>query len=104
MPQISCTTDIPGRSDARGSFSRVYITGETVTLSAQPVYGSLVFKQWEVSDGTISTNSTLQLKMVNNKRVHAKYEAMNGNRANLLHTNLSIAPLRIVPKNDIAPP
>jgi hypothetical protein len=66
--------DITGRGDGRGSFTRTYTRGNQLTLTAQPVYGSLQFERWVDAVGRVlGTAPTLSLGMTSDRDVRAIY-------------------------------
>jgi hypothetical protein len=72
-PLISLTPpDESGRSVARGSFTRMYVPGAQVTLTAPSTFGNLHFKAWH-SGGTVSASPKLDLTMDSAKTVSAEY-------------------------------
>jgi len=46
-------TDLNGRGDGRGEFSRIYTKGQAITLEAEPTFGDLTFHGWQNGSGAI---------------------------------------------------
>lgn len=61
------TMDENNRQDGRGSFRRIYLGGQAVTVSAEPRFGKLVFDRWTDGFGNdlvpSATGPTLQIQM-----------------------------------------
>jgi hypothetical protein len=76
MPYIKCAQmDLNKRSDGRGSFTRVFQHGLSVTLEAPPTYGSMAFSQWtDGSSRVIGTETIQSISLDSEKEVRAVYK------------------------------
>jgi hypothetical protein len=71
--------DLTSRDDGEGNFTRFYNDGQTVSLTAEPIYGGLRFTGWRnVLDEQIGNDPTLTMKLTDHTQVHATYAAHEG--------------------------
>lgn len=72
-------TDLNGRQDGRGDFTRVFSPFSLVTLQAPPTYGEFVFDRW-IIDGQPQTTQVpaLAVFLTDNARVEARYRRVAG--------------------------
>lgn len=74
-PLFSITpSDISGRSTARGTFTRMYVPGAQVTVTAPSNFGNLRFKAWHDGANVIASPK-LEITMDGAKTVTAEYGA-----------------------------
>ncbi|MBK7999450.1 MAG: hypothetical protein IPK15_12250 [Verrucomicrobia bacterium] len=72
-------TDLNGRQDGRGDFTRVFSPFSLVTLQAPPTYGEFVFDRWIIDDQPQTTQvPAVAVFLMDSTKVEARYRRLSG--------------------------
>ncbi|MGD2088081.1 MAG: SBBP repeat-containing protein [Candidatus Aminicenantes bacterium] len=75
VPITVTPNDTNGNGGGNTNFTRTYLNGEMVTLTAPATYNQKVFYQWTI-DGVENFNRTIQVTMNKNHKVSVEYQIL----------------------------